>query len=142
MTGRVPIREHGAGQAPMPGWTDGFEWTGYIPFEQLPSVLNPAKGYVVSANNKTTDDSYPYLIETLPAFGYRARRIAELLEEREQLTVADLAAIQRDTFSAAAAELIPYYSALRFETPLHPLKGQTAEELAERSERELRARGE
>ena len=42
--GLQPIRARGHGLAPAPGWTDEYEWTGYIPFEQLPYLLQPREG--------------------------------------------------------------------------------------------------
>ncbi|MCX8061570.1 MAG: penicillin acylase family protein, partial [Anaerolineales bacterium] len=52
MPGRIPIRANGDGRLPVPGWTDEYEWIGYIPFEELPHTLNPLQGYVVTANNR------------------------------------------------------------------------------------------
>jgi penicillin amidase len=40
MAARVPIRKKGHGEIPVPGDTDAYDWTGYIPFEQLPQALN------------------------------------------------------------------------------------------------------
>jgi penicillin amidase len=33
-----------------------------IPFAELPSALDPPDGWIVSANNAVTDESYPYFI--------------------------------------------------------------------------------
>ncbi|MCX6038210.1 MAG: penicillin acylase family protein, partial [Chloroflexi bacterium] len=52
MPGNIPIRKNGDGTLPVPGWTDEYEWTGYIPFDKLPYVFNPSKGYIVTANNE------------------------------------------------------------------------------------------
>ena len=41
--GLIPIRSKGDGRFPVPGWTGEYEWTGYIPFDQLPSMFNPPK---------------------------------------------------------------------------------------------------
>ena len=46
----------------MPGWTDEYEWEGYIPYDQLPKVINPKQGFISTANNKIVDDNYPYHI--------------------------------------------------------------------------------
>ena len=50
MTGNVPIRSRGDGAVPVPG-TGEYEWTGYIPFDKLPSRFNPQDGFIVTANN-------------------------------------------------------------------------------------------
>ncbi|GAI80109.1 unnamed protein product [marine sediment metagenome] len=44
--------------------TDEYEWTGFIPFEELPWVFNPSKGYIATANNHIVSESYPYVLET------------------------------------------------------------------------------
>ena len=61
MPGNIPIRANGDGRYPVPGWTDEFEWTGYIPFEELPNTLNPEAGYILIANNAVVSDDYAYL---------------------------------------------------------------------------------
>ncbi|MCS6906726.1 MAG: penicillin acylase family protein, partial [Anaerolineales bacterium] len=59
MPGRIPIRAKGDGRLPVPGWTDEYEWVGYIPFEELPYALNPPQGYIVTANNRVPSADYP-----------------------------------------------------------------------------------
>lgn len=111
-TGKIPIRVPGhEGLVPVPG-TGAFEWTGYIPFEELPSALNPAAGYVATANNKIAPDEYPHLIAANWFPGYRAGRIVQLLEASENHTVADMARIQLDTYSLPAEALLPRLLAL------------------------------
>jgi penicillin G amidase len=106
--GLHPIRKRGDGTIPVPGWTDEFEWEGYIPFEEMPRSYNPDEGFLVTANNKIHDDSYPYVIgkDFLPPF--RARRIAELLTERELHDTDSFARIHMDTVSLPARSIVPY----------------------------------
>jgi penicillin amidase len=42
----IPLRKSGDGSVPYDGATDDGEWTGYIPFEKLPHVIDPASGYI------------------------------------------------------------------------------------------------
>ena len=58
--GRVPVRAAGNGAQPVPGWTGEFDWTGYVPFAELPQARDPAGGRIVNANNKLVDGAYPY----------------------------------------------------------------------------------
>ncbi len=67
----------GDGSLPVPGWTDEYEWEGYIPFDQLPKVINPKQGFISTANNKIVDDDYPYHISNTWAQPYRQMRIQE-----------------------------------------------------------------
>jgi penicillin amidase len=61
-------------------WADGHsDWQGFIPPEALPRLLDPAEGFIVTANNRTLGRDYPYAIGYNWALGYRAFRITELL---------------------------------------------------------------
>ncbi|MBE3558613.1 MAG: penicillin acylase family protein [Ktedonobacteraceae bacterium] len=108
MAGAIPIRAKGQAILPMPGWTGEHEWTGYIPFEELPQILNPPQHFIVTANNRVVDDSYPYYITHEWLNGYRAQRIRDLLLSKDKLTMADMAAIQADYYSIPASEIVPH----------------------------------
>lgn len=73
--GNIPIRKKGDGISPVPGWTDEYEWEGYIPFDKLPKVINPEQGFISTANNKIINDDYPYHISHIWAQPYRQMRI-------------------------------------------------------------------
>lgn len=104
MTGQVPIRKNGSGVAPVPGWSGEYEWVGWVPFDDLPQVWNPPCGYIVTANNKTVDHTYPYHIAWDYMPGYRAQRIQEVLAARPQLTVRDCRDLQMDVLSLPGRE--------------------------------------
>jgi penicillin G amidase len=106
--GRVPIRRLGDGRWPVPGWDPRYDWRRDIPFRKLPWVLNPADGYIVTANQAVTDSDYPYLLTSDSAYGYRSDRIEELLDTGDELGVGDMAEIQNDTYNANAAHVVPY----------------------------------
>jgi penicillin G amidase len=111
--GLIPVRSKGNGTVPSPGWTDDYEWKGFVPFDSLPFSYNPPKGYIVTANNPVTTPSYKYFISDDFSHGYRARRIAELIEgARGKLTVGDVGAIQADTLNLSAREVMPFLKAL------------------------------
>jgi len=112
MPGNIPIRAKGQGLVPVPGWTGEYEWSGYIPFEELPFVHNPPQHYIVTANNKIVPDDYPYFISYEWAPPFRAQRIVQLLQDREDLTADDFRDIQADTYSIPGATLLPYILAL------------------------------
>lgn len=105
--GRIPIRRTGDGTWPVPGWDPAYEWSGYVPFNALPNVLDPKDGYVVTANQPVTDNTYPYFLGSSFDYGYRAQRIRDLLQSTSNLTVDDMAAIQLDTYSTLARRLTP-----------------------------------
>lgn len=118
-SGKVPIRASGhQGTLPVPGWTGEYEWQDFIPFDELPSTLNPPAGLVVTANNKVVSDDYPHLLtyEWFP--GYRAGRITDLLAASDQLTIKDIRNIQADTYSLPAEALCSYLLAVEPESDL------------------------
>ena len=80
----VPIRE-GEHIMVYPGDTSLYDWTGLVPFDELPSSYNPECGYVSSANNRTAGDEYPYYIGTWYAQPNRVERIREMLEVRTSM---------------------------------------------------------
>ncbi|HWI66027.1 MAG TPA: penicillin acylase family protein [Symbiobacteriaceae bacterium] len=105
--GMVPVRAKGDGLLPVPGWDGQHEWTGYIPFDMMPEVVNPAAGFIVTANNKVVDDAYPYFISATWAEPYRAGRIAEVLQSKQALTADDMQALQVDYTDLRARTLLP-----------------------------------
>ncbi len=104
---RIPIRGAGDGWMPAPGWSGEHDWTGFIPFAELPRAFNPASGRFVSANNKIVADDYPYFIGRDWDLPYRAARINALLDETTRQSPDTTAAIQADTLSLGARELLP-----------------------------------
>jgi penicillin amidase len=112
-TGRAPKRVQGHdGTAPVEGWTGAFEWTGIVPFEELPSSFNPPSGFLVAANNKVAPDSYPNFLAYDWADPYRAARITEVLAKGDKLTVSDMRSLQADTLSHPARALVPFLLAV------------------------------
>jgi len=105
--GRIPIRAKGQGMVPVPGWSGEYEWTDYIPFDELPSVLDPPTHFVATANNQVVPDSYPYLLTHDWSAPYRAMRITEQLTAKSKLSADDFRDIQADTLSLPAKQLIP-----------------------------------
>ncbi|MFQ6016038.1 MAG: penicillin acylase family protein [Anaerolineae bacterium] len=106
--GLIPIRAKELGLVPAPGWTGEYEWTGYIPFEELPFVFNPPTHHIVTANNKIVPDSYPYFISYEWAAPYRAQRIVDLLISKDKLSIEDFQQIQADTLSIPAQKFMPH----------------------------------
>jgi penicillin amidase len=96
---RIPIRAKGDGALPVPGDSDDFEWQGYIPFEELPRVLNPPEGVFATANARTVGPGYKYYLTDRQAGPYRTARLYELLSNRTGLTASDCNAIQNDVVS-------------------------------------------
>ncbi len=102
-TGMIPIRAcgtaPGCGTAPASGTDDTHEWTGYIPFEQLPSGFDPPSGIIATANGRITPEGYPNLISGEWGSPYRTERIYKVLGANKRFTAADMLMLQTDVYS-------------------------------------------
>jgi penicillin amidase len=144
MPGRIPLRPHPSpssaapeyndGRYPVPGWTDEYEWEGYVPFERLPYAYDPPQGYIVTANNAVahvpmdpTPDGrgytqepsvrestpFPDLVTYDWHYGYRAQRIVDLIASADgPLSATDMRDIQADAYNLNAETLLPALMAL------------------------------
>ncbi|TMQ63519.1 MAG: penicillin acylase family protein [Candidatus Eisenbacteria bacterium] len=101
--GRIPARASGDGTVPYDGATDAGEWSGYVPFGELPHLFDPPSGVIVTANNRIVGGSYRHLITRAWTVPYRAHRIWELLAANPKLSADDFQAIQADTYAYADA---------------------------------------
>ncbi len=104
--GRVPIR----GRV-VRGYRDANEpadqWHGYIPFEALPHAIDPARGYLASANERVAPADYPYPLYGSWGAGHRAERLRQALEGRDQLDRDQSVVLQNDVKSCRAERLCP-----------------------------------
>jgi penicillin amidase len=104
--GRVPVR----GRV-VRGYRDAHEpadqWRGYIPFEALPHQLDPARGYVASANERVAPDDYPYPLYGSWGAGHRSERLRQALEGTPRLDRDHSIALQNDLKSCRAERLCP-----------------------------------
>jgi penicillin G amidase len=115
--GHIPIRRSGNGWMPVPGWTGQFDWTAFIPFDQLPQATNPGSGHFASANNKIVPDSYRYFISRDWDVPYRITRIDAMLETAPKQAPDKSVAMQADTLSLMAQRLVPLMTRI---TPSDP----------------------
>lgn len=108
--GQIPVRGTGDGRWMAPGWDSAYDWQGFLPFAELPNVLNPPAGYLVTANEAVIGPSYPHLLTTDWHYGYRSQRIHELISSAREagaITVADVQAMQFDNRNGFAPTLVP-----------------------------------
>ncbi len=104
--GRVPIKESW-GRGYRPGWDPNHQWRATIPFNDMPQLKDPDRGWIGSANNRTAPDGFPYPLSGVWSSGHRARRIRQMIEEKEKLNREDIAAMQNDSLSLRAVEGVP-----------------------------------
>jgi penicillin G amidase len=106
LMGRIPKRPGGCPDLPKPGWTSEFEWDGDVPYEDLPELTDPEAGYIVTANNRIVDDSYPHHISSDYLDGYRASRIETLIEATPEHDLDGFQRMQTDLYSIPGDEVV------------------------------------
>ncbi|PZR22376.1 MAG: penicillin acylase family protein [Citrobacter freundii] len=104
--GKVPLRWERQGAYLMPGADDSYAWQGYIPQEENPHIVNPARGFVSSANQRAADTTYPYYVPGDFSV-YRGIRINQQLDSLQQITPADMMKLQNDNFNTEASIFRP-----------------------------------
>ncbi len=107
-TGEVPIRPSHNGLRPVPGWDSANDWAGVVPFEEMPFIFNPERGYIATANQPVVEPGSLPMIGIDAAYGHRAARIGQMIEERAPLSVPATAEMQMDTEDGGAIELVPH----------------------------------
>ena len=122
---RIPIRRNGDGLIPVPGWTGEYDWTGFVPFEDLPHAFNPASGHIATANNKIVPDSYPYMITKDWELPFRAEEIENGLAATPEQSIEASTQIMRNDVSLTAKRLLP----LMLKTPPTSERARQAQQL-------------
>lgn len=98
--GKIPIRRKGTGEVPYDGAGSDGDWTGFIPFAELPNLYNPPSGLIVTANQRTVGTDYKYQqITRDAALPWRARRIFDRLDPNTKITMDDVRDAQYDIFN-------------------------------------------
>ena len=114
--GKIPIRSGYDGKYPAHGWDPKQAWTGYLPFEALPNVKNPDDGWVVTANQASIYEAYPYFLTDDWSYGARSQRIVDLVKlattDGQKMTADRMREIQLDAWNENASFLVPKIEAL------------------------------
>ena len=103
--GRLPIRASGDGARPYAGAAADSDWRGFVPFDELPFVLDPPDGRIVTANNRLVGTDYPYVVTKGGVAPYRAHAILSALQAREAWTADEFARVQAERLSIPHRDL-------------------------------------
>jgi penicillin G amidase len=104
LAGRIPIRKNENSFLPVSGSNYENRWQGFIPENDMPKILNPGEGFLITANNKITDNSV-YKISGIWESPSRAERIHEILISKDKFSQQDFEYIQQDVISPNAREI-------------------------------------
>jgi penicillin G amidase len=103
--GRLPIRRRLDGSRPYPGASADGDWIGFVPFEELPHVVDPPSGILVTANNRLVGNDYPHRVTRGGIGPWRAAALLESLEARTGWTADDMARLQGERLSIPHRDL-------------------------------------
>lgn len=141
VNGKFPLKRPEQGRFVEDGSNPDNAWHGFIPYDQIPRVRNPQRGFVASANQESTGPSYPYYYNG--GFDdYRGRRINSVLAQDSSVTVDDMKALQNDNLSLQAVDALPVLIGLLDSASLTPVERKVLDTLSRwdrRFEGDLRA---
>lgn len=110
VTGELPIRAEGDGLVPHVVKDSNDNWTGWIPWEDMPHRINPERNWVGTCNHMTVGRDYPYHFTTHASPSYRYRRLIELMDAPGKKSVDDHWEFQRDAVNLMAQKIAPIMS--------------------------------
>ncbi len=113
LSGRIPVRRRAPSGLPVAGWNGDALWERMLTADESPAVVDPAQGFIVTANNRIVGADFPHYIGSDYMNGYRALRITELLKDTVPLTPQRMNDIQMDTVSPPAREVVKLMRDLR-----------------------------
>jgi len=119
VNGKFPIKKIGQGRFVQDGSKSENEWLGFVPKEEVPQAKNPVRGFVASANQRSTDSTYPYYYNSEGFDNYRGRYINRTLTEMDSITVEDMMSLQTSSYSIFAEEALPLLLGLLDSTQLN-----------------------
>lgn len=113
MPGWIPIRQdpNDDGERPVPGWDGGHEWTGSIPYDELPRLYDPPAGIIATSNNAVVDAGYSHFIARDWDPGFRAQRVLDVLGAAATaggVTLDAMSALQNDTLVGRAPLIVSH----------------------------------
>ncbi len=115
LPGLLPVRRTGDGTTPSPGWDSRYDWTGTIPFAELPYAENPASGVIVAANQRVVGSGYPYVVGADTSYGWRSQELLDRLNDVKGLTPEAAEALFYDDRQRFASDLVPTLLRVRVE---------------------------
>lgn len=104
VNGRFPMKKDQQGRFVQDGSLSANAWSGYIPKEQVPHMKNPDRGFVASANQHSTEPSYPYYFNSRGFDDYRGRYLVDQLGKMQKISAEDMQRLQNSNYSILAEE--------------------------------------
>ncbi|MBT8557331.1 penicillin acylase family protein [Polynucleobacter paneuropaeus] len=106
------------GVAPAPGWEKQYDWTGYVPFDQLPASTNPEQGWIATANQEIIASNNPNPLTADWDFPARYDRIVQLIKAKDIHNMDSMKAMQSDTLSLGNTPMLGLFKSIQSNHPL------------------------
>jgi penicillin amidase len=106
-SGRIPVRKQEE-RGYRPGWDPEHQWQGLIPFDEMPGVIEPERGWIASANNRLAPNDFPHSLYGRWNSGWRGTRIRQMIEGQENLAPDDIRDMHQDSLNLRAASAVPH----------------------------------
>ncbi|MDB5249812.1 MAG: penicillin acylase [Segetibacter sp.] len=117
--GQFPAKWLRQGDFLMPGIDSSYLWQGFIPSRENPTLLNPDRGFLSSANQLATDETYPYYLGGIPEI-YRGMIINRKLSQMNSITLQGMQQLQTDNYNVFAEMTRPLLLKYLDESKLSP----------------------
>ncbi|MBT8544061.1 penicillin acylase family protein [Polynucleobacter paneuropaeus] len=106
------------GVAPAPGWEKQYDWTGYVPFDQLPASTNPEQGWIATANQEIIASNNPNPLTADWDFPARYDRIVQLIKAKDIHNMESMKTMQADTLSLGNTPMLGLFKSIQSKHPL------------------------
>jgi penicillin G amidase len=106
--GNMPIKRNQQGRFVLDGSNSGNAWQGFLNNQYNPYCENPERGFISSANQRSTDLSFPNYYNNGDFRDYRGTIINRILASKNNWTVEDMMALQYNSYSLRAETALPY----------------------------------
>jgi penicillin G amidase len=104
-----PTRRSWVGRLPVPG-TGAYEWEGFR--QELPKEINPARGFIATANNQVQPKAYapPMMFKNASSVPFdRITRLLQMLTTDRKYTIDDHRRMQMDAVNLRALSELPLF---------------------------------
>jgi penicillin amidase len=106
--GKMPVKKNQQGRFVLDGTDSGNGWNGFLDYKNNPLCYNPARGFISSANQRSTDLTYPNYYNNGDFRDYRGTMVNRLLAQKEKWSVDDMKALQYNNYSLIAETALPF----------------------------------
>jgi len=107
VNGNFPIKRKDQGRFILDGSKKEDTWGPFIAHDDLPHVLDPPRHFIASANQSSTDSTYPYYLNWNFGNSQRSMRIDDLLTKMVNANTDTLRLMQTDIYNGYASLILP-----------------------------------